>query len=572
MRRRFGRYELIGELARGGMGTVYLARHAGEAGFQRLFAIKVMHPHLAEEKAFVDMLHDEARISARIHHPNVVAILDLGSQDDVHYVVLDYIEGMPFSNMLKRSSPAAFAEIAVTVLIDTLEGLYAAHMMTDDDGHNLQLVHRDVSPQNILVGTDGLARITDFGIAKAETRITSTQPGMRKGKLAFMAPEQIMNDDAIDMRADIWAAGVVLWTALTGKHLFRAANDAGTIHGVLTKPVEAPSAVVQGVPPYFDDIVLRALDREPANRFASAFEMAEALRAAAHSNGMSCSKHKVAQWVTDTFGDELRARRQAIRAAAARKLEEHEQTEASRITVLSVLPSVGPHSKVGSGSLSRSAVGSYTPPGLSPSSMPPDAASGSIVPYASQPEILSPADIALIDESRPSRKGLWVTAGILSVALIGSVLYLMRADGDEEPSQSVATQPMAAHPVPAPPDEKSKTAAETPADPKAAAQAAAENVQATTPEQLAAEKPEPEANAEEDAEGDDKTASKRTARPRVTRSYARRPAARPEREAAAEPANEPTEAKPEAPTTVQRPLPKPATGGVVIENNPYMRK
>jgi cell division protein FtsN len=158
----------------------------------------------------------------------------------------------------------------------------------------------------------------------------------------------------------------------------------------------------------------------------------------------------------------------------------------------------------------------------------------------------------------------------LSVALIGSVLYLMRADGDEKPSQSVATQPMAAHPLPAPPDEKSKTAAETPADPNAVARTPSENVQATTPEQLAAEKAEPEANAEEDAEGDDKTASKRTARPRVTRSYARRPAARPDREAASDP--EPTEAKPEAPAAAQRPLPKPATGGVVIENNPYMRK
>ncbi len=452
-----------------------------------------------------------------------------------------------------------------------MEGLHSSHTLTDDDGNNLQLVHRDVSPQNILVGTDGLARITDFGIAKAEARITSTQPGMRKGKLAFMAPEQIMNDEAIDQRADIWAAGVVLWTALTGKHLFRAANDAGTIHGVLTKPVEAPSTLVEGAPPFFDEIVLRALDRDPNNRFSSAFEMAEALRAAAHGNGMSCSKHKVAQWVTETFGDELRARRQAIRAAAARRLEEQDHTEASRITVLSVLPTVGPHSKVGTGSLSRSAVGSYTPPGLAPSSLPPDAPSGSISPYASQPPLLSPAEIALIQEARPSRKGLWVTAGILTLALVGSVLYLMRSkDSGQEPVQSVATQPNAVQPAPGDTRKPPAPAAKPPSDPAAAgAQAPGENVQPTTPEQLAAEKPETEEAAAEEAEGDDKSASKRVARPRVTRSYARRPAARAERESASEEAA--PEPKPEAPAA-QRPLPKPATGGVVIENNPYMRK
>jgi len=578
-RRRLGRYELIGELARGGMGTVYLARHAGEAGFQRLFAIKVMHSHLAEEKAFVDMLHDEARISARIHHPNVVAIIDLGTQDELHYVVLDYIEGMPFGTMLKRCHEPHFVEIAITVLIDTLEGLHAAHTMTDDDGRNLQLVHRDVSPQNILVGTDGLARITDFGIAKAETRITSTQPGMRKGKLAFMSPEQIMNDDAIDLRADVWAAGVVLWTALTGKHLFRAANDAATIHGVLTKPIERPSTVGHQSPPFLDELVMRALDRDVTRRYSSAFEMSEALRTAAIANGLSCSKHKVAKWVTDTFGDELRARREAIRAAAARKLDDHENTEASRITVLSVLPSVGGHSKIGSGSVSRSGIALQGQSAYPHGELVSDSASGSIVPYASQPEILSPGEIALIQEARPSRKGLWITAGILGALLVGSVVYLMESEKPKEAaSRSVATQPMPARVTP-PTPEKTEPSVPATADnaaaaaPKAGTQAPAQTAAATTPEQLAPEKVDPEATEPEEADAE-KAETKKASRPRVVRYTARRPAARTEREpAAADPAKEvDPETKPEAPAAPRSAAAKPTSGGVVIENNPYMRK
>src|SRR5579863_7198360 len=233
-----GRYELIGELARGGMGTVYLARHAGEAGFQRLFAIKALHPHLAEEKEFVDMLHDEARIAARIHHPNVVAVVDLGVQAGLHYVVMEYVEGPSFGTLFKRNRENRCPpELVIAIVVDALEGLHAAHTLTDDEGEQQHLVHRDVSPQNILVGTDGVGRITDFGIAKAETRITSTRPGTRKGKLLFMSPEQITGTTVIDRRTDIWAAGAVLWGALAGAPLFKGENDAATMHNVLTKDI-----------------------------------------------------------------------------------------------------------------------------------------------------------------------------------------------------------------------------------------------------------------------------------------------------------------------------------------------
>ena len=357
-----GRYELIGELARGGMGTVYLARHAGEAGFQRLFAIKALHPHLAEEKEFVDMLHDEARIAARIHHPNVVAVVDLGVQAGLHYVVMEYVEGPSFGTLFKRNRESKCPpELVVAIVIDALEGLHAAHTLRDDDGEQQHLVHRDVSPQNILVGTDGVGRITDFGIAKAETRITSTRPGTRKGKLLFMSPEQITGASVIDRRTDIWAAGVVLWGALTGIPLFKGENDAATMHNVLTKDIPPPSKEGWEPPAVFDEIVLRALERDSAKRFDSAMEMADALRTAAAATGAFGVKQRVARWVVESFSTELEGRRKAIRDVAMRRAERPETAEASPVGWLAPLPSIASGVSVssdvsGSGSQPREAI------------------------------------------------------------------------------------------------------------------------------------------------------------------------------------------------------------------------
>jgi serine/threonine-protein kinase len=421
--RSLGRYELIGELARGGMGTVYLARHAGGAGFQRLFAVKVMHPHLAEEGEFVDMLHDEARLAARIHHPNVVAIVDLGSQEDLHYVVMDYVEGPPFGTLIKRSGPELNVERILTVVADTLEGIHAAHILTDEDGNDLHIVHRDVSPQNILVGVDGVARITDFGIAKAETRIASTRPGTRKGKLAFMSPEQITNDELVDKRADVWAAGVVLWTALAGKNLFRAENDAATMHGVLTKEIPLPSTVGRKPPAFLDSVVMRALQRKPDDRYASALEMADALRMVAAQNGLQCSRQKVASWVNELFTEELALRRKAIRTAARRREEQHELIENSQINVLPAIASmVG-----GGGTLTgmNSSVENYTPISAAHSPQVLAQMAGAVQPAT--PAQGQKARIALV-------LGAAVAAGIAAYAITATL--------SSDPASSAAGTPL----------------------------------------------------------------------------------------------------------------------------------
>ena len=203
-RRKLDRYELIGEIATGGMATVYLARRSGVGGFQRFVAIKRLHPHLANEPEFVEMFLDEARLAALIHHPHVVPILEVGESDSGYYLVMEYVEGDTLSRLVARSMSAGqlpARHVMLRVILDTLAGLHAAHELRDDRGQLLGLVHRDVSPQNVLVGVDGSARITDFGVARATARLTSTGHGKLKGKLAYMGPEQTRGDELDTMMA-----------------------------------------------------------------------------------------------------------------------------------------------------------------------------------------------------------------------------------------------------------------------------------------------------------------------------------------------------------------------------------
>jgi len=341
--RMLGRYEIIGNLGHGGMATVYLARTAGEAGFHRLFAIKALHPHLAADRGFVAMLLDEARIAARLHHPNVVPIVDLGSQDGVHYVAMEYVEGCAMSALLYKSRNERSPKLLVPIILDALAGLHAAHTLVDDDGRPLLLVHRDVSPQNVLVGIDGVGRITDFGVARAESRINTTRPGQLKGKLSYLSPEQIKGG-TLDHRSDIFSAGAMLWSALTGLRLFRdASSDAATMANILTMEVPPPSTVGFKPPPELDAICLRALERDPDKRFASAQEMEEALREAATKGGFLGSRREVAEWVSASFKEELGARRNAVRSALSQAASRAHPAPDSQPSMsgLRMIPTVG---------------------------------------------------------------------------------------------------------------------------------------------------------------------------------------------------------------------------------------
>jgi serine/threonine-protein kinase len=320
-RQRVDRYELVGEIASGGMATVYLARLTGVGGFQRFVAMKRLHPHLASEKEFVEMFLDEARIAARIHHPNVVPILEVGASAVGYYLVMEYIEGDTLARLLARAATRGKrlpVGIALRIALDMLAGLHAAHELRDDTGEAVHLVHRDVSPQNVLVGVDGIARITDFGVARAASRLTATRVGQLKGKIAYMAPEQAAGEESIDRRADVFAAGIVVWEELAAKRLFKAENEAATLSRVMTEPVPALTTIVPGLSTALTAVVSRALERNPDLRFATCAQFADALEAAATGKESIATPRELAAYVSEVLGDEVLAQREAVRAWIAR--------------------------------------------------------------------------------------------------------------------------------------------------------------------------------------------------------------------------------------------------------------
>jgi serine/threonine protein kinase len=278
-----GRYAVFDVIATGGMASVHFGRLRGAAGFGRTVAIKRMHPHLAAEPALVTMFIDEARLAARISHPNVVSTLDVVAEGGEYYLVLEYVEGASLSRLVRaEGAPKAEAvppSIASAIVLGVLRGLHAAHLAKGERGEPLELIHRDISPQNILVGTDGVARILDFGVAKAVPRLQKTLDGSIKGKLAYMAPEQLRGKP-LTQRVDTYAASVVLWEALCGRGLFSGQNEGEVVEQVRIGAMTPPGCFAAGLPADVDTVTMRGLSLDPAQRFASAAEMAAALEAA----------------------------------------------------------------------------------------------------------------------------------------------------------------------------------------------------------------------------------------------------------------------------------------------------
>jgi serine/threonine-protein kinase len=320
-RQRVDRYELLGEIASGGMATVYLARLTGVGGFQRFVAMKRLHPHLANEAEFVEMFLDEARLAAGIHHPNVVPILEVGASPVGYYLVMEYIEGDTLARMLARAASRGKRippSITLRIALDMLAGLHAAHELRDDRGQPINLVHRDVSPQNVLVGGDGISRITDFGVARAASRLSATRVGQLKGKIAYMAPEQAQGDELLDRRADVFSAGIVIWEALAAKRLFKADNEAATLSRIMSEPVPSLSRVAPHVGREVGDVVMRALDRDREARFATCAQFADELEASAQSRVKVASSRELASYVQEVMGEEIARQRDAVRTWLAR--------------------------------------------------------------------------------------------------------------------------------------------------------------------------------------------------------------------------------------------------------------
>ncbi|MBK6695432.1 MAG: protein kinase [Myxococcales bacterium] len=304
---RVGRYLVFDEIASGGMASVHLGRLVGPAGFGRIVAIKRLHAHLQKDPDFVTMLLDEARIASRIYHPNVVQVLDVVTEGGV-LLILEYVHGESLWKLVRTMRDRGEhldADVAVAIVVGVLRGLHAAHETTSADLEPLGIVHRDVSPHNILVDSEGTPRLLDFGIAKAAGRITTTRDGQIKGKLAYMAPEQLKNHP-IDRRVDVYAAGVVLWELLTGSRLFHAGDDVATFGNVLQGALHGPRDLSPTTPESVDAIVMRSLSPDASARFDTAAAMADALEAAMNV----APRARVAEWMEARWpnGAALKAR------------------------------------------------------------------------------------------------------------------------------------------------------------------------------------------------------------------------------------------------------------------------
>jgi len=305
--RRLGRYHLRHKLAEGGMASIYLAQVHGEQQFTRWVALKVVHPGRAEDPTFATMLADEARLIARIHHPNVCSVMDFGRDGDQIYLVMEYLHGESLSAAVKRTRAAkkSFpAWLAARTVADAARGLHAAHELTDEHGESLEVVHRDVSPGNIVISYDGPAKVIDFGVVRARGRETKTQVGVVKGKLTHMAPEQLLGQE-VDRRADVWSLGVVLWETTLGRKLFRGSSPGETVRNVAQGPIPRPSEIAPNYPPALERAVMGALCRNVDERTPTARALAHRLEAYLCELGSPTGHAEVASWMRSAFSDRL---------------------------------------------------------------------------------------------------------------------------------------------------------------------------------------------------------------------------------------------------------------------------
>jgi len=316
-KRLFGRFELLIEMGRGGMATLYLARIQGPQQFEKLLAIKRIHEHLSYETDFVNMFQDEACIAALIHHPNVATLFDMGQIDDSYFIAMEYVHGQNLTDILKAATRHRdrfpWPE-AVRIVANTAAGLHAAHTLRTTSGDPLHVVHRDVSPQNILISYDGHVKVVDFGIAYAAQRLHTTGAGTLKGKVGYMAPEQT-DGRKVDHRADIFALGVVLYEAVTVSRLFRGETDAETLLKVRQAVVPSARQRNPDLPADLEGILRKALARCPEDRYETAEDLSDALEDLLIKEGQVVGRQRVADRMKDLFYDRRKLKDQQIRIA-----------------------------------------------------------------------------------------------------------------------------------------------------------------------------------------------------------------------------------------------------------------
>jgi hypothetical protein len=312
-----GPYEILLELASGGMATVSLARATDNRQGPPLVALKRPHRHLSTDKIFLTMIVDEARLASAIQHPNVVKVRELGFESGMPFIVMDYVEGASLAELRRELGSLGRAidvRVAVRIVLDALSGLHAAHELRDDAGKSLNIVHRDVSPHNILIGCDGRSHLTDFGIAKAEDRIQTTRTHEVKGKLAYLAPERVDKRRLCTVQSDVFSMAVVFWECFAGRRLFRGEEAVDVLQEVIGGQIPTLTQIGAQIPSALDDVIARALSRDLDTRYASALEFSRAIERAAAPADIGTS-HDVARLMEAVFGARMALRQEHVRAA-----------------------------------------------------------------------------------------------------------------------------------------------------------------------------------------------------------------------------------------------------------------
>jgi serine/threonine protein kinase len=310
-----GKYKLLAELGRGGMANVYLAVARGPSGFNKLVVLKCLRSDLADDKDLLTMFLEEARVAARLNHPHVVQTYEVGDYAGRPVIVMEYLEGQTLSNLVQRARAASRLPLALhlRVLVDALEGLHHAHELADFSGKRLDLVHRDVSPQNVFVTFDGQVKVLDFGIAKVVNSQAQTSTGILKGKIHYMAPEQMLCTP-VDRRADLYAAGVMTWEAATGKRMWKDFTDLQVMNKVTNDGAPSPREVDPTVSPALEGIIMKALARNPDDRYATALEFAGAIESFMEQTGTGASNRGLAKLMRELFEDARKETRAIIEA------------------------------------------------------------------------------------------------------------------------------------------------------------------------------------------------------------------------------------------------------------------
>ncbi len=322
---RLGKYELIARIGKGGMAQVYLARQRGPANFEKMVVVKTIHPHLAAQTSFIEMLLDEARIAALLKHPCVVDIYELGLHEETYFIAMEYLSGEPLLSVLRAArTKKRLLDVSCTarIVADVADGLHAAHELRDNAGNHLDLVHRDVTPGNIVVLYSGQVKIVDFGIAKARGRMAEeTDARKLKGKLGYVSPEQVKGKP-VDRRVDIFALGVVLWEALTYRRLFRGSKPGTVLAAIAKADIAPPSSVRPEIPAALDEICMRALARDPDDRYPTAEAMSSDLEAFLAGTGASSQRRDIAAYMEEVFAAQIGERARILR-------EMHERNSAA---------------------------------------------------------------------------------------------------------------------------------------------------------------------------------------------------------------------------------------------------